>query len=86
MKVATGVDATFAAEVTILADAMELVVELLGTAEAGLVRENEMVAVGVFVRGLVVVGFGPVRVVMSVATPKENTLDGVLQHWSSPSP
>ena len=65
----------------ILADVDELVVEMISTAEVELVREKVAVAVGVVVMGMTLV-----RVVISVATPKENTLDEVLQHWSSPSP
>ena len=81
MEVATGVDPTATAELMILADVVELVVGV-----AALVREEEVVAIGVIIVGIVVVGLGLVRVVTSVAIPKENTLDEVLQHWSSPCP
>ena len=65
----------------ILADVGELIVEMIATGEVELVREKVAVVVGV-----VVVGLRLVRVVIIVATPKENTLDEVLQHWFAPSP
>lgn len=79
-EVATGLDAAAIAELLILADVVELLIETIATVEVELVREEVAVAVGV-----VVVGLGLVRVVISVATPKEKTLDEVLQHWFSPS-
>ena len=75
MEEATGLDAAAIAELVILADVDELVVEMISTAEVELVREKVAIAVGVVVMGLTLV-----RVVTSVATPKENTFDEVLQH------
>lgn len=74
------VDAIAAVGLMVLADVVELVVEVFNTAEAKLVRKKVVEAVEVVAVGVIVVSLGPVRVVLSVATPEENTLDGVLQH------
>ena len=91
MEEATGADATATPEPMALADVVELITGVNTTAEVGLTREKlvvavEVVAVAVAVVEAMVAGLGLVRVVTSVAIPKENTLDEVLQHPASSSP
>ena len=89
MEEATGFDATATPEPMALADVVELVTGVNITAEVGLAREVvavEVVAVAVAVVEAMVAGLGLVRVVTSVAIPKKNTLDEVLQHRTSFSP